>query len=60
MDEKLARAARWDKRLKEKLTEVLEGQLTQVVIYLGCCKDQWNRRSKSKPYVVLRGVILEQ
>ena len=32
MDEKLARAARWDKWLEEKLTEVLEGQLTQVAL----------------------------
>ena len=29
-DEKLARAAKWDRRLEEKLTVVLEGRLTQA------------------------------
>ena len=28
----MARAARWDKWLEGKLTEVLEGQLTQVAL----------------------------
>ena len=32
VEEKLARVARWDKWLEEKLMEVLEGQLTQVVL----------------------------
>ena len=32
MDEKLARVVRWDKQLEEKLTEVLEGRLTQVAL----------------------------
>ena len=30
VDEKLVRAAKWDRQLKEKLMEVLEGRLTQV------------------------------
>ena len=29
IEEKLKRAVNWDKRLKDKLTEVLEGQMTQ-------------------------------
>ena len=32
VEEKLARAARWDKWLEEKLMEVLEGQLTQAAL----------------------------
>ena len=32
MDEKLARAVRWDKWLEEKLTEVLEGWLAQAAL----------------------------
>ena len=32
VDKKLARVARWDRWLEEKLMEVLEGQLPQVVL----------------------------
>ena len=46
--EKLARAAKWDKQLEEKLTEVLEGWLTQAALEIDSEAEEMGEAEESE------------
>ena len=46
--EKLARVAKWDKQLEEKLMEVLEGQLTQVALGIDSEAEEMGEAEESE------------
>ena len=48
VNKKLARVVRWDKWLEEKLTEVLEGQLTQVALEVDSEMEEMGEIDKSE------------
>ena len=48
INEKLARAVRWDRRLEEKLTEVLEGQLTQAELEIDLEAEETGEAEESE------------
>ena len=48
MDEKLARVGRRDKRLEEKLTEVVEGWLSQAALEVDSEAEEMGEIDKSK------------
>ena len=48
VDKKLARVAQWDKRLEEKLMEVLEGQLSQVALVVDLEVEEMGEAEGSK------------
>ena len=58
VDKKLARAVKWDKRLEEKLMEVLEGQLTQVELEIDSEAEEMGVAEESEVVGTMGGTQL--